>query len=167
MPSRVINIDDVTLECHAHGKAFEAHFGAIASRLGAQKLGYRLTVLKPGKRAWPLHNHHANEELFFVLQGNGSVRIGKDTFPIKAGDLIAAPAGGEETAHQIINSSNAELRYLCVSTMLEPEVTEYPDSGKLAVVAGAPPGGDKTTRRLSFIGRKHNQLDYWDDEDQD
>lgn len=164
MSSRIMNIADVTLESHAYGDRFEASFGVIGARLGAKKLGYRLTVLKPGRRAWPFHNHHANEELFFILEGSGSVRIGTDTFSIRAGDLIACPTGGQETAHQIINSSDADLRYLCVSTMIEPEVSEYPDSGKLAVVAGAAPGGDKAARRLSFIGRASEQVDYWVDE---
>ena len=39
--------------------------------------------------------------------------------------------GGPETAHQIINDSNAELAYISVSTMMPAEVCEYPDSGKV------------------------------------
>jgi uncharacterized cupin superfamily protein len=46
---------------------FEARLGDIGRRLGAQKLGYNLTVVPPGKRAFPFHNHHINEEMFVVV----------------------------------------------------------------------------------------------------
>ena len=49
--------------------------------------------------------------MFFVLHGSGEVRIGEARYPIRAGDIIACPAGGKETAHQIINTGNEELRY--------------------------------------------------------
>ncbi len=74
--------------------------------------------------------------------------------------MIACPAGGPETAHQIINIGDAELRYLAISTMRSPELVEYPDSGKFQVVS-APSGGD---RRLRYIGRAEGKLGYWDGE---
>lgn len=77
--------------------------------------------MPPGKRAWPFHNHRVNEEMFFVLEGGGEVRIGEDTFPIKKGDVIAHPPGEADTAHQIVNTSNAELKYLAICTMAMPE----------------------------------------------
>ena len=76
--------------------------------------------------------------------------------------MIAAPAGGPETAHQIVNTSDGELRYLAVSTMLEPEVIGYPDSGKFGVFAGAAPGGAKEQRTVSFLGRLSDARDYWE-----
>lgn len=42
--------------------------------------------------------------MFFVLQGTGEIRIGESTLPIRPGDVIACPAGGKETAHQIVNT---------------------------------------------------------------
>lgn len=49
--------------------------------------------------------------------------------------MIACAVGGPETAHQIVNTSNAELKYLAVSTRLSPEVCDYPDSEKFGVYA--------------------------------
>jgi uncharacterized cupin superfamily protein len=46
--------------------------------------------------------------LFFVLSGTGEYRVGDRRLPIRSGDCIGAPAGGE--AHQISNSSDGELR---------------------------------------------------------
>jgi len=43
---------------------------AIANLIGAKKLGYRMTVVPPGKKAWPYHAHLVNEEeLSFMILG--------------------------------------------------------------------------------------------------
>ena len=100
--------------------------GMIGSMIGAQKLGYNVTEIPPGKRAFPFHNHRVNGEMFFVLVGRGEVRIGSQTYAIRAGDIIACPPGGQETAHQIINTGSKPPRYLAVSTQLSPEVEFFP-----------------------------------------
>ena len=96
--------------------------------------------------------------MFFILEGEGSVRLRK-------GDYISRPPG-RDSAHQIIHDSKAPLRYLAVSTMVQPEVVEYPDSGKLAVTAGTgtrggrPPAPDD----IRHITRLKDGVDYWDGE---
>ncbi|MEO7467217.1 MAG: hypothetical protein ABIV36_09400, partial [Sphingobium limneticum] len=74
------------------------------------------------------------------------------------------PAQGTASAHQIINDGDTELRYLAISTMSEPDVIDYPDSGKFAVMAGAAPGGDKVRRSVDHVGRYVDAVSYWDDE---
>lgn len=161
-PNPILNLDNLPLTHWGNGNGFAAKLGNISSHLGAQKLGYRLVVLPPGKAGWPLHRHHANEEMFLVLAGSGTLRYGDRTYPLQAGDVICAPPGG--SAHQIHNTSDAELRYLAVSTMEAPDVMEYPDSGKFGVFAGSPPGGDKAQRTFSFFGYTSAAVDYWDGE---
>ena len=158
------NIADIPLTDHGHGADFAARIAQIGPLIGTRQLGLRLCVVPPGKKAWPFHNHHVNEELFFILDGTGTLRFGSETYAVKAGDVIACPAGGPETAHQLIASAESELRYLAISTMLQPEVAEYPDSGKFIVMSGSAPGGDKADRRLEYIGRKDSAVDYWDGE---
>jgi uncharacterized cupin superfamily protein len=131
-----------------------AQMAWIGPMVGAQKLGYNITKLPPGKRAFPFHVHHVNEEMFFVLEGSGEIRIGEETFAIKKGDCISCPPGGNELAHQIVNTSNAELSYLAVSTKLSPEIAEYPDSNKFGVM------DDK----MRFLGRVADSLGYFDGE---
>src|SRR6185503_1580160 len=75
---------------------YDARVGFIAPRIGAKKLGYNITAV-PGKRAYRLHSHELNEEMFFVFAGIGEIRIGEDVFPRRAGDIIACPTGGPET----------------------------------------------------------------------
>ncbi len=168
----IINIADVELEPRpaafapsgSAAERFEAKMGFIAPRIGAMKLGYNITAVPPGKRAFPLHNHHVNEEMVFVLQGSGEVQIGENSYPICAGDVIALPAGGKEAAHQIINTSADELRYLAVSTKLSPEIVDYPHSGKFGVLAEFATGADGKPQRFVFVGRESESLNYWEGE---
>ena len=132
----------------------------IGAQLGAKKLGYSLIVLEPGKRAFPFHHHRVNEEMFFVVEGEGEVRIGGERHAIRAGDVIACPPGDADTAHQIVNTGRQALRYLAISTMLSPEVVEYPDTGRQAVLVADEPG----VKGLRAVFRADDSLGYWDGE---
>ena len=174
MTKPILNIDELqpipldVLNKQYGGGPMPAAFGGgmapIGHRLGARKLGYNLTVVPPGKRAFPFHSHRVNEEMFFVIEGTGEVRIGAETWPIREGDVIGCPPGGPETAHQIVNTGEATLRYLAVSSSQTPELCEYPDSGKFAVMHAA--GEDADGRPLGFrhVGRLAGGCDYWDGE---
>jgi uncharacterized cupin superfamily protein len=124
--------------------------------LGTEKLGCSLVVVPPGKKAWPYHRQHANEELFVILAGEGTLRHEGERHPIRAGDVISSRTG---TAHQIINTSAAELRYLAISTMHHPEIAEYPDSGKRMLIAGSPPG--RRPYPLAAVIKAGEEVDYW------
>jgi uncharacterized cupin superfamily protein len=160
----ILNLSELEFRDHGHGERFQAKLGAIGVKIGAQKLGYNLTVLPPGKRAFPLHHHRVNEEMFFVLEGEGEVRFGPERYPIKQGDFIACPPGGAEHAHQIVNTSSAELRYLAVSTKLTPELVEYPDTGKFGIMAEVMKPGEAKPEIFRFVGRPDVQVDYWEGE---
>ena len=166
MDKPIINIADVTLDprppaMSPKGEAaerYDAKMGQIGTRIGARKLGYNLTAVPPGKRAFPLHNHQVNEEMFFILQGNGELRMGDAVHPVRTGDVIACPPGGKDVAHQIVNTGTEELRYLAVSTKESPELVDYPDSGKFGILANRPGSNE----RFAFIGRADQSLDYWE-----
>jgi uncharacterized cupin superfamily protein len=131
------NLADVALERRGNGRGFVADVGAIGPTIGAQKLGCSLVVVPPGKKAWPYHVQYANEEMFVILEGEGTLRHDGELHPIRAGDVIVSPIG---KPHQILNTSDRELRYLAISTMIEPDIAEYPDSNKRLMLAGSPPG---------------------------
>ncbi len=157
----VVSLDAVDTMTSGHGDTFAAQLAPIGKTLGLEKLGTMLTVVPPGKRAFPFHVHHANDELFVILAGQGEYRYGDATYPVKAGDVCAAPAADE--AHQLINTGKTELRYLSVSTKLDPEVVEYPDSGKFAAISYGR-GNSFANARLRYVGREDTSLDYWDGE---
>lgn len=164
MTRPIVNLDELDFREFGHGERFSARLGSIGTSIGARLLGYNVTVLPPGKRAFPFHNHRVNEEMFFILDGQGELRLGSDSYRIRTGDVIACPPGGPETAHQIVNTSAAELRYLAVSTRLSPEIAEYPDSGKFGVLAELEIGDDGRPQQWRFVGRQDGSLDYWDGE---
>ncbi len=164
MKNTIININDAIFEKHCHGKSYYADIAYLSKSIGMSKLGCNITIVPPGKKAWPFHSHHVNEELFYILSGNGSIRIGSEIFTLKSGDIISAPTGGEECAHQIINTSAEDLKYLAISTMTAPDVMEYPDSEKFGVFVGSPPMGDESKRNFSYFGYQKNQVDYWENE---
>jgi uncharacterized cupin superfamily protein len=167
----VINLDEVALEDRAAffqppgsvADRFGSRSGMVGARIGARLLGYNITAVAPGKRAFPLHNHHANEEMFYILQGTGELRIGDERYSLRAGDFIANPPGGPDTAHQILNTGSEEMRYLAVSTMITPETVEYPDSKKIATYSRLPQP-DGSMRVLRQISREGQSVDYWDGE---
>lgn len=142
----IINIDDVEFTHYKQGENYEGHSGSMANEIGAEKLGCRLMVVPPGKRGYPYHNHRSNEEMFYIIEGTGKYRFGSEEYKLRAGDLVTAPAGSGETAHQIINDSDSPLKYLALSTMLDPDVIEYPETGKIGVVAGKAPRGRETEK---------------------
>ncbi len=166
MTKHAVNIAEIPLRESRHGEAFAAKLGRIGPLIGEKQLGCQLHIVPPGKKAFPRHAHHANEELFYIVEGTGICRIGDEAFPIKAGDVIAAPAGDVSTAHQIVNNSDAELRYLAFSTRHDPDVVEYADSGKLLVASMVPEDGGLRAARVFHIWRPRPEaeVDYWDGE---
>ena len=134
--SRVVNIHELALEHFTKGDRYESRSTRIGRLVGAKDLGSSYDVMPPGKRSCPFHSHRAEEEMFFIVSGEGLLRYGSETRRIRAGDVICCPVGGPETAHQIVNDSNADLAFLSISTMTDPEICEYPDSGKVIAYDG-------------------------------
>ena len=164
MAKRIINVDDVAPVTRGNGDKFEASFRPVGAALDSKMLGFNITVIQPGKRAFPYHAHRGNEEMFFILEGEGSVRLDGAVHRLRAGDFVSLPPG-RDSAHQIINDSKAPLRYLAVSTMQQPEVVEYPDSGKYGLMAGSPGGGrTPTPDTIRHIVRVKDGVDYWEGE---
>lgn len=132
----------------------------LARGTAASKLGISVDTLAPGKRGCPYHLHHAQEEAFVILRGEGTLRVAGEMLAIKAGDVVFIPPG-PEYPHQIINTSQAPLEYLSISTTDNPEICEYPDSGKYLASAGRKPGEPPA---FSRVQRAQEDVDYWDGE---
>ncbi len=147
------NTDEVRLERQERAPLYDTMCGGITDGMAAQKLGAGFDILAPGKRSCPYHYHLAQEEMFVVLQGSGTLRVAGEMLPVRAGDVVVIPPG-PEYPHHFINTSEAPLHYLSISTQERPEICYYPDSGKIGAFA---PG-----HRL--IQRRANALDYWDGE---
>jgi len=162
----ILNIDDIDLmDFGSPGGKFKAKLGRMGPALGAEKLGAMLTIVEPGKVAFPFHVHHAIEEMFFIIEGTGEYRLGEAAYPIRKGDLLAAPTGGPERAHQIINTGGATLKYLAFSTMEDVDIVEYPNSDKILASDRDRTQPMTAQPRVRFISRKESAVDYFDGED--
>lgn len=157
----IVNVTDLPLNWLRHGSRFEVGLSDIDAAVGTAQIGATPHVAPAGKTTWPFHRHHGNDELFFVLSGTGEYRVGDRRLPVKAGDGIGAPADGE--AHQIINSSNAELRYIAFANHGRADVIEYSDSGRIA--ADIAHGNDKEPMSIFSVAGAISPLGYWDGED--
>ena len=152
--ARVVNIDELSLERFEKGTKFACDAVRVGPLVGAKDLGYSYDVVPPGKASCPFHSHYGEEEMFFIVRGSGTLRYGDETRKIRAGDIICCPTGGPETAHQIVNDSDAELAYLSISTMMPAEICEYPDSKKVGVFA----------KGFRHMTRREHDVEYWTDE---
>ncbi len=152
------NFNDVHLERQIREPLYDSLSARLAPGTAAQKLGASIDTVAPGKRSCPYHFHYAQEEMFVVLEGAGSLRVADEMLPIRAGDVIFIPAG-PDYPHQIVNTSLEPLKYLSVSTRETPEVCLYPDSGKFASIVSVGDG-----RRFEAIQRTDSNLDYWEGE---
>lgn len=125
----------------------------------SDQLGCSLYELPAGGKSWPYHYHTANEEAIYVLSGTGALRLDSETYPLREGDYATFPAT-ESGGHRIVNDSEQKLRYLMFSTMIDPDVTVYPEMEKFGVFVGSPPGG-REEHSLHGFYKLGNQVDYW------
>ena len=138
---------------------YDYQHARLAEGTAARQLGAGVDILAPGARSCPYHLHHAQEEMFIVIQGSGTLRVAGEMLPLVTGDVVFIPPG-PDYPHQIINTSDAPLHYLSVSTRETPEICEYPDSSKYSVWADGPAGKDN----FASLRRSGGDLDYWDGE---
>ncbi|MEA2349237.1 MAG: hypothetical protein QOG86_178 [Thermoleophilaceae bacterium] len=134
----------------------------IGRQAGAEKLGASLFELPPGASSFPLHVHHANEELIVVLSGLPTLRSIDGERELSPGEVVACPTGNRG-AHRLENRTGEPARFLIVSTMIAPEVNTYPDSGKVWARDFAP-GGEGSSDALDVLARPDPELDYLDGE---
>ena len=106
--------------------------GVGALRLDrSTQLGASVWELQPGGENWN-HFHHASEELLLVLRGRPTVRTPDGDRELNEGDVLTFPRG-PSGAKAITNATDEVARILIVSTNVEPDVAEYPDSGKVGI----------------------------------
>lgn len=160
MKKPIINLDEAIFTDVEENGRYTSKRAMLSPHIGAEKLGYNLTIVPPGKTQCPFHSHHAEEEMFFILEGEGELRFGDKKYPLRKHDVIACPTGGAEVAHQIINTGKTDLKYLALSTLADMEACEYPDSNKISIVKYK---GDKPVVRKIFYAE--NTVQYYDREE--
>jgi uncharacterized cupin superfamily protein len=147
------NVADVNVARQQRNPLYDSESGSVSDGTVARKLGAGFDILAAGKRSCPYHYHLAQEEMFVILEGEGTLRVAGELLPVRAGDVVFIPPG-PAYPHQLINTSTAPMRYLSISTQERPELCYYPDSDKLAAFADG----------HGIMQRRSDKLDYWDGE---
>ena len=115
--------------------SFEFQRSTISSPFSTGgKLEVYFYTIPPGKANYPYHYHTTNEEVFYIMSGQGTLKTPEDEKIVSEGDVIVMPAH-ENGAHKLINTSNTPLVYLEVKTSFIPEICIQPDSEKLVVIS--------------------------------
>ncbi len=149
----VRNVGEVALERFERAPLYDTRTGALSDGTVAKKLGAGFDILEPGKIACPYHYHLAQEEMFVILEGEGTLRVAGQRVPVRAGDVIFIPPG-PEYPHHLINTGSVPMKYLSISTQEKPEICGYPDSNKLGAFA----------QDHRMMERSGEALDYWEGE---
>jgi len=121
--------------------------GARAKRLPrGDELGATVYELGPGNFL-PFHFHHGSEEFLVVLRGRPTLRTADGTRELAEGEAVHF-ARGPEGAHAVTNGTDEPVRFLMASTLVTPEVAEYPDHKAITAQART---GSQTGDRLWVI----------------
>jgi uncharacterized cupin superfamily protein len=129
----------------------------VGQHIGGALIGASMSEVEPGNKLWPYHTHHANEEWVIVLVGEPTLRTLEGEEVLKAGDVVCF-ARGKGGAHQIINRTDSSIRVLMLSSIIQPDVVEYLDSGKVFAASF----GDGP---VVFGQPGRPAADYWEGED--
>lgn len=97
-------------------------------RQGSRHLSLAEATIAPGQST-TRHRHHATEEIYYVLSGEGTVEVAARQHRVHSGDTVLIPPGAEHRATCI---GDMPLRLLCAcSPPYQHEDTELTE-GELA-----------------------------------
>lgn len=137
-PKPVLRAEDVAASGFPFGHPLEEEAEVTVhtlSRLtGLTRTGLNLVRVAPGRKAFPLHRHHVEEEWVYVLQGEAEVTLDDETVTVGPGSFVAFHPGGP--AHQVQNAGTGELVCLMGGETRQMETIDYPEHGKRLTRAG-------------------------------
>ena len=128
----------------------------VGHRIGGELIGASMSEVEPGNKLWPYHTHHANEEWVLVVRGEPTLRTPEGEQVLKEGDVVCFRRG-KEGAHQIVNRTDTPVRVLMLSSMIQGDIIEYLDTGK---VLAESPAGEQV-----IFGRPGPDVTYWEGEE--
>ena len=158
-PANILNVDEVELERFGGATA-----APLATRERSDQAGFGWERLDPGARGSVPHCHSEEEEIFVMLEGEGTLHLWpspsfaagtggtKEEIPIRTGHIVARPPA-TRVSHWFRAGPDG-LTMLIYGTRKPNDMCWYPRSNKIA------------WRGLGVIGRIE-VLDYFDGEPDD
>src|SRR5947199_35461 len=86
---RMPNVFDPDFDAEQDEAPFTWRRARLGRQAGAEALGASLFELPPGASSFPLHVHHANEEMIVVLSGRPTLRAIDSQRELSPGELVA------------------------------------------------------------------------------
>ncbi len=123
-PPNVVALDDL-----GTGPFPGADVRALGQAAGSVRAGLNHVALQAGQTGAPPHCHALEEELFFVLDGSGTLTLGGDEHPLRCGDVVARPPS-TGIAHAL-RAGDRGLTYLVYGTREPGDSVYYPRSGQV------------------------------------
>jgi uncharacterized cupin superfamily protein len=147
-PQSIVNVADVEPYVDEHGDSL-VNDRDLGTAAGSVRTGLSHMTLAPGRSGYPPHCHSADEEIFVVLDGEGTLLLGDEEHAVRAGSVVGRPPG-TRVAHAF-RAGGTELVYLAYGTREPNDIAYYPRSGKVNL------------RGVGVMGRIE-PLGYWDGE---
>jgi mannose-6-phosphate isomerase-like protein (cupin superfamily) len=113
----VIDRDDLPTTAHAH-ELIGADHGDVP---------FSLILVDAPTRAGPAVHRHPYAEVFVLVEGEGTFRLGDDEVTVRAGQLTIAQPG---VAHSFTNAGSGRLKVIAIhgASQFDTEWLERPDA---------------------------------------
>lgn len=148
-PRGIANLDEVEPQRIEGGSDCRYWSRNLGTRLGSVESGMKVFSIDAGRLGPPPHCHGAEEEIFLVLEGDGTLWLGDERIPVRKGCAVARPAG-TRIAHAFEAGAHG-LELLAYGTRDPNDIVWYPRSRKIF------------WRGVGVIARVEG-LEYWDGE---
>ncbi|MFC1583726.1 cupin domain-containing protein [Candidatus Neomarinimicrobiota bacterium] len=126
-PTFIRNLKEIEEEAHyldGPAKKYRTR-RRLAKATGAERIGVNYCRLKKGQISSTFHTHSLEEEFFLLLEGQATLRWGKEEHPLGPGDAVAVLPGGP--AHQMRNDTEEDCIFLAIGTRDTQDEVSYPE----------------------------------------
>jgi uncharacterized cupin superfamily protein len=149
-PRRIVNIDELEEDAWGRGDVL-VHGRDLGVAAGSVLTGINYNRVAAGMLSCPPHCHSAEEEIFVVLEGTGTVMLGDEEHQVRRGHVVARPAA-TRVAHSF-RAGDEGLTMLAYGTRKPNDIAYYPRS-------------NKTYFRGVGVMIRAERFDYWDGEEE-
>ena len=101
----------------------------LGKSCGSVRTGLNHVTLAPGTRGAPPHCHSAEEEIFVVLEGTGTLRLDDEEHPVRAGHAISRRPGSA-VCHSFV-AGDGGMTYLAYGTREPNDIAYYPETSEV------------------------------------
>jgi len=129
-PPTIVALADAEVTARRHGDVASVRrdHGDV---LGSVRVGVAHLVVDPDRLTYPPHCHSAEEEVFVVLEGEGTLLLGDEEHPVRPGSVVARPPG-TGVAHAF-RAGEQGLALVAFGTREPNDITYFPRSKKVAL----------------------------------